>query len=158
MPIAHIGLGSNLGDREQQLNMAVQRIRRLPETTVERISRWRETEPVGGPPQSSYLNGVIQLQTGLEPAALLEHLQRIEGVSGRPASRERWGPRTLDLDLLTYGDRVIDQPHLQVPHPRMHQRAFVLIPLAEIDPRWRHPLLQKSALQLLDNAHHPTPG
>ena len=99
---------------------------------VLKASRVYETDPVG-PPQPDYLNAVLEIETSLPPARLLEEAQLVERELGRVRT-ERWGPRTIDIDLLTYGDERIDQPDLQIPHPRMHERAFVLEPLAEVAP------------------------
>jgi 2-amino-4-hydroxy-6-hydroxymethyldihydropteridine diphosphokinase len=130
-----VGLGSNLGDREGTLRAAVGRLRGLPETTVVRMSTLRNTDPVGNLDQPRFLNGAVELETGLAPRALLVALLELERAFGRnrgvvPAQ----GPRTLDLDLLLYGQEQIDEPGLQVPHPRLHERRFVLEPLADLDP------------------------
>ena len=128
---ATVALGSNLGDRLQQLRTAVAGLRRLGD--VVDISSLYETDPVGGPEQGRYLNAVVLLETALEPEALLEELHRLEDASDRTRD-VRWGPRTLDLDLITYGDRHISQPLLAVPHPRAHERRFVLAPLLDVAP------------------------
>jgi 2-amino-4-hydroxy-6-hydroxymethyldihydropteridine diphosphokinase len=130
-----VGLGSNLGDREGTLRAAVGRLRHLPETEVLRISTLRNTDPVGNVDQPRFLNGVVALETGLSARQLLGHLLELERSFGRDrTSVPAQGPRTLDLDLLLYGDDVIDEPGLEVPHPRLHERRFVLEPLAELDP------------------------
>jgi len=160
MAIAFIGLGSNLGDREAYLRWAVERLTQLPETKLVQVSRLHETEPVGGPLQAMYLNGVAQIQTGLSPEKLLFYLQETEQALGRPRQRIHWGPRVIDLDLLSYNDLILETPQLILPHPRMHDRRFVLIPLAEIAPSWVHPRLQKTAqalLATLEHANPPTP-
>ena len=147
MALAYIGLGSNLGNREGCLRGAIQRLRELPGTTVLRVSRFYETEPVGGPPQGKFLNAALALETTLAPESLLAELQRIETALGR--TREvRWGPRTTDLDILLYDDGVLDTPTLKIPHPLMHERMFVLDPLAEIAPNVIHPVLKKPVAQL----------
>ncbi|MDP9243108.1 MAG: 2-amino-4-hydroxy-6-hydroxymethyldihydropteridine diphosphokinase [Actinomycetota bacterium] len=128
---AFIGLGSNLGDRLQNLEAAVQALSETPGIRVVHSSSVYETAPVGGPPQGDYLNAVLEIETGLKPRELLAALQEVERKLGRVRD-ERFGPRTIDVDLLTYHDDVIDEPDLQIPHPRMHERAFVLVPLAEL--------------------------
>ncbi len=150
MATAFIGLGSNLGDRETYLTWALERLGSLPETRLIQASRWIETDPVGGPPQGGFLNGVAEIETGLQPRPLLDFLQQIEQALGRPPERIRWGPRVIDLDLLAYDDLRLQDPELTLPHPRMHARHFVLIPLAEIAPNWRHPELHKTAKELLE--------
>jgi 2-amino-4-hydroxy-6-hydroxymethyldihydropteridine diphosphokinase len=130
-----VGLGSNLGDREGTLRAAVGRLRHLPETAVLRVSTLRNTDPVGNVDQPRFLNGVVALETGLSARQLLGRLLELERSFGRDrTSVPAQGPRTLDLDLLLYGDDVIDEPGLEVPHPRLHERRFVLEPLAELDP------------------------
>ncbi|MBI3332570.1 MAG: 2-amino-4-hydroxy-6-hydroxymethyldihydropteridine diphosphokinase [Candidatus Omnitrophica bacterium] len=150
MAIAFIGLGSNLGDRPRNLASAIDRLRRLPDTKVVQASGWIKTAPIGGPPQPVFLNGVVQLETGLSPRILFESLQQIERAMGRPHPHPRWGPRVIDLDLLAYGDLILEEPDLVIPHPRMHERPFVLIPLAEIAPAWIHPKLGKRIQALPD--------
>ncbi len=136
-----IGMGSNLGDREARLAQALVALRGLPETTVAAVSSLYETAPVGGPPQGPYLNAVAELECALAPLALLEALLAIEAAAGRVRDGERDGPRTLDLDLLLVDARVIESEVLTVPHPRLHLRAFVLEPLAELAPDLLHPRL-----------------
>jgi 2-amino-4-hydroxy-6-hydroxymethyldihydropteridine diphosphokinase len=132
---AYVGLGSNLGDREGTLRAAVGRLRNLAETRVVRVSTLRNTEPVGYVDQPRFLNGVVELETGLSAPRLLETLLGLEQAFGRNRGAvPPQGPRTLDLDLLLYGQDVIDEPGLKVPHPRLHERRFVLEPLAELDP------------------------
>jgi 2-amino-4-hydroxy-6-hydroxymethyldihydropteridine diphosphokinase len=130
-----VGLGSNLGDRERTLRAAVGRLRGFPETEVVRVSSLRDTEPVGYVEQPRFLNGAVELETSLSPRALLAALLELERAFGRDRGAvPAQGPRTLDLDLLLYGDERIDELGLQVPHPRLHERRFVLEPLAELDP------------------------
>jgi len=127
--VAYVGLGSNLGDRERQLRAAAAAI------GARRLSTIRETAPWGVEDQPPFLNAVAELDTELAPRALLERLLEVERSLGRERSREtRWGPRAIDLDLLLYGDRTIDEPGLAVPHPWLHERLFVLEPLAQLDP------------------------
>jgi 2-amino-4-hydroxy-6-hydroxymethyldihydropteridine diphosphokinase len=136
---AFVALGSNLGDRRGTLDAAVAALRASVGVRVVRVSAWVETDAVGGPPQQArYLNGALELQTGLSARALLELLLTLERRAGRVRS-VRNAPRTLDLDLLLYGDERIAEPGLEVPHPRMESRTFVLEPLAQIAPRLRLP-------------------
>jgi 2-amino-4-hydroxy-6-hydroxymethyldihydropteridine diphosphokinase len=134
MTRAFVGLGSNLGDRESTLRAAVGRLGGLPQTEVVAVSSFRNTEPVGYVDQPRFLNGAVELETGLSARMLLGGLLELERAFGRDrnAAPPR-GPRTLDLDLLLYGEEVIDEPGLEVPHPRIQERAFVLEPLAELD-------------------------
>ena len=130
--VACVGLGANLGDARATLDAACEALARLPGTTVRAVSPRYRSAPIdaGGP---DYVNAVAVLDTQLDPHALLAELQRIEGAHGRERPF-RNAPRTLDLDLLLYGDRRIDTPQLTVPHPRLHQRAFALLPLADVLP------------------------
>jgi 2-amino-4-hydroxy-6-hydroxymethyldihydropteridine diphosphokinase len=128
---AYLALGSNLGDRLATLQRAVELLGAVDGITVIRSSRVFETAPVG-PPQPDYLNAVIEVDTDLDARALLEAGQGVERELGRER-RERWGPRTIDVDVLTFDDAEIEEPDLRVPHPRMHERAFVLVPLGELD-------------------------
>lgn len=132
MAVSLIALGSNLGDRRQSLDWACRRLAELDGTNVLARSRWHETAPVGGPGgQQPFLNGAVLVETALEPAALFRQLKQMERERGRRPA-ERWGPRVLDLDLLLYDRRVVNTPKLDVPHPRMSWRRFVLEPAAEI--------------------------
>ena len=142
-PVA-IALGSNLGDCQGILEGAVQRLRSLLAGLQQ--SHWYRTKPVG-PPQPDYLNGCVIGYSSLEPLELLQRLLEIEAEFGR-VRQERWGARTLDLDLLLYGDRRLNHPQLQVPHPRLAERALVVVPLAEIAPHWRDPRSGNSIKQL----------
>jgi 2-amino-4-hydroxy-6-hydroxymethyldihydropteridine diphosphokinase len=125
---AYVGVGSNLGDRRATIEAAVAA---LPGVVA--VSELRETEPVGVVDQPAFLNGAVALETELPPRELLELLLEVERSLGRER-RERWGPRTIDLDLLLYGDETVDEPGLTVPHPHLHERRFALEPLAELDP------------------------
>lgn len=130
-----VGLGSNLGDRDATLRRAIARIGESPGTEVEAISTFRDTEPVGYVDQPRFLNGAVELATELRPHELLERLLRIERELGRDrAAVPAQGPRTLDLDLLLYGEETSSEPGLALPHPRLHERRFVLESLAELDP------------------------
>ena len=144
---AFIGLGSNLGDRLANLGAALDALAREAGFALRRISLAYESEPVG-PPQPRYLNAVAQVGTLLSPRATLRKLQEVEEALGR-VRRERWGSREIDLDLLLFGDRMIQETGLTVPHPLLHVRAFALAPLAEIAPETLHPRLQLSARELL---------
>ena len=133
MSRAYLALGSNLGDRAAHLQFAVDALAATPGVAVTALSRVYETAPVGGPPQDAFLNAVVALDTDLEPHALLACAQRIEADAHR-VRVERWGPRTLDVDLLLYDDLRLDDPDLTVPHPRMGERGFVLAPLRDVAP------------------------
>jgi len=148
MAQACIGLGSNLGDRQASLEAAVAALRAHPRIRSLRVSRFVVTAPVGKTDQPDFLNGAAVLETDLTARELLELLLAVETRLGRVRA-ERWGPRVIDLDLLLYGDEIIDEPDLQVPHPRLHERLFVLEPLAEIAPNARHPGLYKTVGELL---------
>jgi 2-amino-4-hydroxy-6-hydroxymethyldihydropteridine diphosphokinase len=130
---AYLGLGSNLGDRAEHLQDAVDGLAATDGITVIAISPVYETEPVGGPEQPDYLNAVVAVDTDLTPRQLLEVAQRLESEAERQRG-ERWGPRTLDVDVLLVGDEHVDEPDLIVPHPRLYERAFVMVPLADLDP------------------------
>jgi 2-amino-4-hydroxy-6-hydroxymethyldihydropteridine diphosphokinase len=130
---AYVGLGANLGPREVTLLRAVELMAGIEGVEVEAVSQLRETDPVGVLDQPRFLNGAVALETTLGPRELLDALLEIERVLGRVRD-ERWGPRTVDLDLLVYGDEVVDEPGLRVPHPRLGERRFALEPLTELDP------------------------
>ena len=133
MARVHLALGSNLGDRLAHLQSAVDALGNHPAIAIEAISRVYETEPVGGPVQDDYLNAVVEVTTDLDPAALLEVAHELERAARRIRG-ERWGPRTLDVDVLLYDDVCLDIQTLTIPHPRMWQRAFVLAPLHDVAP------------------------
>lgn len=133
MTLAYVGLGANLGQPRQQLLAALEDLGRIPQTRVTARSSLYRSAPIGYPDQPDYVNAVARLETGLRPEELFAHLQEIERGHGRKRSF-RNAPRSLDLDLLLYGGERIDTPALTVPHPRMHERAFVLVPLLELDP------------------------
>jgi 2-amino-4-hydroxy-6-hydroxymethyldihydropteridine diphosphokinase len=129
-----VGIGSNLGDREAHVRGALELLAAEPGIELEEISQLRETDPVGVLDQPRFINAAARLTTDLEPRALLDRLLAIERDLGRVRTGERYGPRTIDLDLLLYGDREVDEQGLRVPHPRLAERRFVLEPLVELDP------------------------
>ena len=153
--IAAVGLGSNVGDRAAHLTHALIALAGMPNTRLLVRSSIIQTDAVGAPgggdPGGAYLNAAAILRTTLEPRALLDCLHEIERTRGRDRAGEasRWLPRTLDLDLLLFGDRVLDEPGLVVPHPRMHEREFVLLPLAEVGPDLFVPTMRSSVADLL---------
>jgi len=149
-PRVLLGLGSNLGDRDANLVAALDRLEEENALSVVAMSRVRTTAPVGGPPQPDYRNAAAIADTHLPPRKLLAAMQRAEEHLGRRPGAERWGPREVDVDLLLYGDEVIDEPDLVVPHPRMTQRRFVLEPCAEIAPDMVHPVAKRTMRQLLE--------
>ncbi len=135
---AYLGIGSNLGDRLANLQGALDALNAEAGVHVVACSRVWETDPVGGPPQPDFLNVVVRLETALDPHGLLEAAHRVEAAFGRVRD-VRWGPRTVDVDILLIDGLTLDDPHLIVPHPRMTQRAFVLLPLLDLDPEARLP-------------------
>ena len=148
-----IALGSNMGDRLANLRRGFQAVRRMHEGIRESllVSSIYETSPVGGEPGTrAYLNAVMEIDTALPPAVLLDRLQGIESEMGRPATRPRNAPRVIDLDVLYAGALMLHDPRITVPHPRLAQRGFVLVPLAEIVPGLVLPGLSKSVIQLLN--------
>lgn len=148
MARAFLGLGSNMGDRKKELDFAISRIREHPEMTLVRVATYLETDPVGYLEQNKFLNSAAEIETTLLPHRLLAALQEIEQEAGRIRTI-RWGPRTLDIDILLYNDRILDDPDLTIPHPRMREREFVLIPLTEIAPEVIVPPEQVTVSQLL---------
>jgi 2-amino-4-hydroxy-6-hydroxymethyldihydropteridine diphosphokinase len=143
----YLGLGANVGDRLANLRLALQRLQTLAH--LEEVSSLYETQPQGVSDQPLFLNAVCRVSTGLEPQALLRFLKNLEWETGRRPGGQRWGPRPIDLDILLYDDRVVDAPELTVPHPRLAERAFVLVPLCELTPELGHPLLGKTMKELL---------
>ena len=141
---AYLGIGTNLGDRLAYLQLAVDALAAAEDVHFVAVSPVYETAPVGGPEQPDYLNAVVAVDTPLTPRALLRLAQAIEADADRVRT-VRWGPRTLDVDVLVVGDEHVDEPDLVVPHPRMTERAFVLVPLADLDPAWRSRIPADSA-------------
>lgn len=144
---AAIALGGNLGDSQRILSEAMTAIDTESGIAVIARSPLYKTAPVG-PPQPDYLNACVVVETVLSARSLLHHLLAIETRFGR-IRQERWGARSLDLDLLLYGEQIIDLPGLTVPHPRLHERSFVLVPLSDVAPDWPHPIFGKTITQLL---------
>ena len=130
----YIGIGSNVGDREAFCRSAVEQLNALDGLEVTATSSLYETSPIGGPPQRSFVNLVVRIRTVMEPRLLLEHCKGIEHRLGREETEMRWGPRVVDLDILTYDNEKVGEPDLEIPHPRLTQRRFALVPLLEIDP------------------------
>ena len=149
MTLAYIGLGGNLGDPRARIREALRRIEERGLGRVTAVSSFWRTEPVGFTDQPWFVNGAAEIETALAPAELMTGLLAIERELGRSAERAKDGPRPIDLDLLIYGDAVIDEPGLTTPHPRMHRRRFALAPLGEIAPGLRHPRLRSSIAELL---------
>lgn len=149
MTRAYVGLGANLGDRETTIRRAVELLEATPGIDVVGLSSLRETEPVGYLDQPRFLNGAVALETTLEPRELLERLLEVERALGRTREGPPQGPRTIDLDLLLYGAEELDEPGLRVPHPRLHERVFVLEPLTELAPGLAIPGREASVEALL---------
>ncbi len=145
---AFIGIGSNLGTPMEHCFRAVDLLRSRPHIRVTALSSWYQSEPVGPHPQDWFINGVVRVETTLDPVSLMDTLLGIERELGR-VRREKWGPRIIDLDLLFYDDRVLETKDLTLPHPEAHKRRFVLQPLCEIDAGWIHPVFHKTAKELL---------
>ena len=146
--VAYIGLGANIGDPRQQLKEALARLAATEEVEVVKVSSFYLNPPLGPPDQPWYVNAVAQVRTRLTPEELLRVLHRVERELGR-VRRERWGPRLIDLDLILYNGVILSGLDLRLPHPEMHRRSFVLVPLAEVAPQAWHPALKKTAAELL---------
>ncbi|MCX5716228.1 MAG: 2-amino-4-hydroxy-6-hydroxymethyldihydropteridine diphosphokinase [Candidatus Omnitrophica bacterium] len=149
MVTAYIAFGSNLGDRNKNIEKAIEYLKELTGVTVQKVSSVYETDPVGGPVQGKFLNGALEIETALLPDELLDRLKGIESRLGRTPQEEN-SPRPIDLDIIFYGDVVISGGRIKIPHPRMHEREFVLKGLIEIAPDFMHPRLNKTVRQLYD--------
>jgi len=148
--IAYIGIGSNLGDKVDQCEKAISEILKVNQHKLLAKSSFFKTEPIGYTAQDWFINGVIKIETDLDPSELFRALKDIESKLGR-VKTFRWGPRSIDLDILFFDKRKIKTKELRIPHPFLHGRRFVLIPLAEIDPGLIHPVLKKTVQELLEN-------
>ncbi len=148
--IVHIGIGSNIGDKLNHCKKAISEILKINGHKLLAQSSFFKTKPIGFPSQDWFINGIVKIETDLEPFELLRTLKSIELQMGRKETF-RWGPRVIDLDILFFGDMEIDTEELQIPHPLLQERQFVLAPLAEIDPDLIHPVLKKTVRELLEN-------
>ena len=150
MQTVYLGLGSNKGERISYIEKAIEEISGLPETNITVISGIYETEPWGNIEQEDYLNAVIGIQTELNAEDLLKELKSIEKFIGRKENR-KWSEREIDIDLLFYGNEIIDKDHMKVPHGQIENRRFVLVPMNEIAPGFMHPVFKKNISQMLED-------
>ncbi len=150
MPIVYLGLGSNIGDKISYIQQAHKLLNDTPDITVTNSSSLYETEPCGVKEQDWFVNAALEVETTLSPEVLLYECQRIEKLLGRIRDSEtfRWGPRTIDIDILFYDKLILATDLLQIPHPRLDKRAFMLVPLLELDPDFIHPIIKKSVLDI----------
>ena len=146
--LAYIGIGSNLGDKLGNCRRGIEAIGADARNRLVGHSRFYRTEPVGKKDQEWFINGVVAVETTMSPAELMEFLLSVEKEMGR-VRQERWGPRIIDLDILFYGDRILDEEGLQIPHPRLHERRFVLTPLKDMAPGLLHPVFHRTVAQIL---------
>lgn len=155
MNTAYLSLGSNLGNRHQNLVDVLSHIENYAGHVKEKSSVY-ETAPWGNEKQPNYLNQVISIETNLNPVSLLHELLAVERLVGRDRNKdEKWGPRVIDIDILIFDDQIVKLPEIKVPHPKMHQRMFVLTPFAEIAPKLKHPTLNKTIIQLKNECKDP---
>ena len=147
MTVVYIGIGSNIGDREKNCLLLVDKLKERSVVHVVKSSLLYETEPVGGPVQEKHINGVVKMETSISPGELLEILKSIEREMGRAESQRNY-PRVIDADILLYGDLVLEEKDLTIPHSRLHERYFVLKGLNEIAPDEKHPVLNKTVAEL----------
>lgn len=146
----YIGFGSNMGDLKKNCQWAMDSLSRSGVCMVEKISRLYDTEPVDYEAQDRFMNGAARIRTNLAPRDLLALLKSLEREAGRSSAGPRFGPRVLDMDILFFGDLVMESGDLEIPHPRLHKRRFVLAPLCDIAPELQHPVLKKTVSSLLD--------